>query len=246
VVQANRRPRRSLLNPLGEYRSQHIVPSKGKREKKRKRKGKPLSEEPEQDLSRKHAPSAEVPEPPDMQRHLTIGFNSTTRYLESLAQGSATTTTQGQKPKFSKVGNPSADSSHSKKPRPIVAIFVPRSDHPSILYSHLPLLIKTASLAPPSSPTPRLVSLPKGAEELLSAALAIPRAGLIGLIDGAPNTDPFIDFIRQQVPELEVPWLHDAAAGIYSPVNIKVIQTSAPVHSKKRKLSQASQPMGDD
>lgn len=201
---------------------------------------------PEQDPLEKHAPPTEVPETPAIQQHLTIGFNSTTKHLESLAQASAPQNTQNQEPKSSNVGNPIADPSDPDKPEAIVAIFVPGSDQPSILYSHLPLLIKTASLASPSSPAPRLVSLPKGAEERLSAALSIPRAGLIGLMEGAPNTDSFIEFIRQQVPEVEVPWLREAAAGAYLPVNIKTIQTSAPASQKKRKLPQASRHMEDD
>lgn len=205
-----------------------------------------MRENEEQDPLGKHAPHAEVLETPALQQHLTIGFNSTTRYLESLAQASAPKNTQSQEPTSSNVGTPNANPSNPDEPKPIVAVFVLGSDRPSILYSHLPLLIKTASLVSSSSPPPRLVSLPKGAEERLSAALSIPRAGLIGFIEGAPNTDSFIDFIRQQVPEVEVPWLHEAAAGAYLPVNIRTIQTSAPANQKKRKLSHASHRMEDD
>jgi len=228
------------LGPLGEFRSQYIVPSKGKREKRRKRKEKALSEEPEQDPLEKLAPHAEIPERPGMQNHLTIGFNSTTKYLEALAQRPSLEQTP------TNVEESSKDISDPLNRKPLIAVFVPGSDQPSILYSHLPLLIKIASLAAASSPPPRLVSLPKGSEERLSAALSIPRVGLIGLIEGAPNADSFIGFIRQQVPEVEVPWLHEAVAGAYLPVNIKAIQTSAPAFQKKRKLSQASRHMEDD
>ena len=111
--------------------------------------------------------------------------------------------------------------------RSLAAIFVPYSDQSSILYSHLPVLIKTASFAPSTSPAPRLTMLPRGAEERLAAALSIPRIGLIGIVDGAPDTDVLIDFARRKVPEIEVPWLDEGARGLYRPVNIKAVQTTA-------------------
>lgn len=240
MTQANRQPSRSLLSPLGQYRSQSIVPSRGKREKKRKKRENRPPKEPQQKGMESNATGSEIAQPPDMLKYLTIGFNSTTRYLESLARTAYPEVTQDQDPTTSKAETAEPTPSSPANPKPMIAIFVPRLDQPPILYSHLPLLIKTASLASTSSPPPRLISLPKGAEERLSAALSIPRAGLIGLIEGAPNINHFIEFIRQQVPEVEVPWLHEAVAGSYMPVNIKAIETNVPAYQKKAKLSHAS------
>jgi ribonuclease P/MRP protein subunit POP3 len=194
----------------------------------------------------KDASCNEIPETPGIQQYITTGFNSTTKYLEGLAQRYASMNTQSQKEPSSNVEKPIANPPEPDKPKLMAAVFVPGSDRPSILNSHLPLLIKTASLASASSPSPRLVLLSNEAEERLSAALSLPRAGLIGLIEGAPSTESLVEFVRQQVPEVEVPWLHQSIAGSYLPVNIKAIQTSAPVNQKKNKLSQASQHMEDD
>ncbi len=228
-AQANQRPGRSLLSPIGEYASQHVNPAKGKREKKRKRKDRHAAEEPSQDGLEEANRRVNSPEMPAIKNYLTIGFNSTTRYLEALAQISAPQR-EGQDAGPSKTPH----SRTAPIPKPLAAIFVPRFDQPSILHSNLPLLIEAASLASPSSPQPSLVTLPKGADERLSAAIAIPRVGLIGLLDGAPNADLIINFIRQHVPKVEVPWLDEAARGLYRPVNIKAVETNVPVEKKAR------------
>lgn len=160
-----------------------------------------------------------------MQSHLTIGFNTTTRYLETLAQRLAPSKDSGQGPNPDMVLGPKA---------PLAAIFIPRSDRPSIMHSHLPLLTKTASLATPSSPPIRLVMLRKGAEERLGAALALPRVGLIGLIEGAPDSKGLIDFIRVCVSQVEVPWVQEAMTGQYLPVKVNEIETSAPLESRRK------------
>ena len=76
--------------------------------------------------------------------------------------------------------------------------------------------------------------LAKGAEERLGAALSIPRVGLIGLIDGAPESKGLIEFVRKCVPQVEVPWIQEAMAGAYLPVKINEIETSAPLESKRK------------
>lgn len=82
--------------------------------------------------------------------------------------------------------------------------------------------------------------LPKGAEERLGAILSVPRVGLIGLIDGALESKVLIEFIRERVPQVEVPWVQEAMAGAYLPVKINEIETSAPVESKRKGQPRAS------
>lgn len=157
----------------------------------------------------------------DLQKHLTIGFNSTTRYLEMLAQRSPL--------------NPKAKESPSSGMidlTPLAVVFVPRFDQPTILHSHLPLLVKATSSASPAVPVIRLVTLPKGAEERLGIALSIPRVGLIGLLDGTPEAAPIIAMVRLTVPGIEIPLPQEAMTGAYLPVNIKLIQTTAPIETK--------------
>ncbi|KAI9880217.1 MAG: hypothetical protein M1830_004803 [Pleopsidium flavum] len=168
------------------------------------------------------------PSPPDLLAFLTIGFNSTTRQLEALARKSV----------------PRALASHLHTSQPalngqsqllqnFVAIFVPRSSQPSILYAHLPLLIATASLASSFSPPIRLVTLPKVADARLSAALALPRVGLIGLMEGAPHSAALSDYVREHVSKVEVPWLNEAKAGKYLPLKVKAVQMMTPLIQKE-------------
>lgn len=178
--------------------------------------------------------------PPEIHNHVTVGFNSTTRYLELLAQESSRITND--------VDNAGAVAAvkASANLKPLAAIFVSRSSQPPVLYSHLPLLTKAASLAVPSSPSTRIVPLPEGAADRLKAALGIPRVGMVGLIDGAPNASSLIELIRQQVPELEIPWLQEAAKGTYLAAKINAIQTDAPVNTKRRARNSSSAMAPDD
>lgn len=165
--------------------------------------------------------------PPEMHNHVTVGFNTTTQYLELLAQRSSKSTNEVNS------SGATAAVKTSANLKPLAAVFVSRSSQPPVLYSHLPLLTKAASLAIPSSPSTRIISLPEGAAERLKAVLGIPRVGVVGLIDGAPNASSLIELIRQQVPELEVPWLQEAVKGTYLAVKINAIQTDAPLNPKR-------------
>lgn len=189
-------------------------------------------EAPNQHGSKHDNQRASGPDTPEVLEYLTVGFNSTTRYLEALAQRSITRDKQKQGPAESEPDLSRAFSTDSKNLRSMAAIFVPRSDQPTILYSHLPLLIKAASFVPFSSSAPRLVTLPKGAQERLADALSIPRVGLVGLIDGAPNGNLLMEVVKQKVLEVEVPWLTKEGRGVYTPVNIKAVQTCALVDQK--------------
>ena len=118
------------------------------------------------------------------------------------------------------------------------AVFVARADQPPMLHAHLPLLIKAASLANLSKPPIRLVSLPSKAEERLIAALKLRRVGVIGLLNEAPGADALVEFLRMTVSVVEVPWLQEATVGRYLPVEIRAVETSAPVEEKRKRLRQ--------
>lgn len=77
-----------------------------------------------------------------------------------------------------------------------------------------------------------MVPLPKGAESRLSAALAIPRVGLIGIMEGAPHASPLLDQARNHVRVVEVPWLKEAVAGEYLPLKIAATESRAPPGTK--------------
>lgn len=157
---------------------------------------------------------------PDLQKFLTVGFNSTNRHLESLVKAT-----------FQDNDETTGQESASW----MSAVFVPRLDQPSALNAHLPLLIKMASIRSPLKPPIYLVSLPKAAEQRLSTRLNTPRVGLVGLLDGAPGAEGLLEFVRGVVPAVEVPWLEEATTGIYMPVAVNTIGTSVPVVQKRKR-----------
>ncbi|MCJ1270671.1 RNase P and RNase MRP subunit [Lobaria immixta] len=162
----------SFLSPVGDYRRQHLSFSNEKPAKKGKKRKRSIKET----FASTFIDSAS----PEVLEFMTVGFNTTTRHLEDLAQKCT-----GKKP--------------------LVAIFVPHAEQPKILHSHLPVLIKAASLGSPSLPPIRLVPLASGAEARLIKALGIPRVGLIGLMDNAPAASQLIQLTRTHVPVVEIP-----------------------------------------
>jgi hypothetical protein len=149
---------------------------------------------------------------------ITVGFNSTVRSLELCAQSST--------PDPLKAGRGSLMLSHeSLGSRGLVAVFVDRSTYPPILYSDLPVLVYTASLAFPEEPPIRLVTLPPGAHSKLSAALGVPRSSILGIRKAAPDVEPLVKFVRENVPPIDISWLRKAK-GIYLPVKIKTTKTT--------------------
>lgn len=230
----------SLLEPIGEYRLRHVNPSRGKRKRKRKRKEDCRDQQPVKEHSIEGDLGFGVAKKPAVHEYLTLGFNSTTRYLEALVPRSTLEDRENQDIIPPIVAEAEASLNAFGNAKPMAAVFVSSTDQNLMLYSHLPLLIKVASLASPLSPTPRLITLPKGADERLSAATSIPRAGLIGLVDGAPEGKSLIDFARRNVPEVEVPWLKEIARGSYRPIKIKTVHISGPLNPENARSSQLS------
>lgn len=200
--------------------------SKGKRAKKRKR----LNESSISELERTKDTRLFNP---DLTKCVTIGFNSTMRHLEALAQKAAPSSllvnrtdpvAAEELSKSQKTGQSDTEISSQKQ---LLAIFVPYMKQSSKLYAHLPILVKTASMAFPHLPAIRLVTLPVDAENRLSKALQIPRVGLIGLECDAPGVSALAEMVRANVPELIVPWLQESKAGAYLPTNIKAIYPKA-------------------
>ncbi|KAG8531481.1 uncharacterized protein KY384_003110 [Bacidia gigantensis] len=195
-----------LLSPIGQYRLHHVTPSKGKRARKRRH-----QEQPSEDAT------VEKPNPqrPPICEHLTVGFNSTTRHLEASAQASKS-------------------AERSSLPH-LVAVFVAVEEGSNVLHSQFPLLCKVGSKAQPDLPEIRLVSLPRGAEQRLAKALGIHRVGPIGLLVNAPDSEPLVQFVRDNIAAIEVPWLDHLTRGELLPTQIKTIETTAPVKVKKAK-----------
>jgi ribonuclease P/MRP protein subunit POP3 len=128
---------KSLLSPIGHYRAEHVQPSRGKRQKKRKR----------QELNPAELPSA-LPPAPEITSCIDVGFTTVTRHLQNTD---------------AKMYNPDTASGPATNLsiRSYSAIFVARSGQPSILASHLPQMVATASRSHPLQQPTRLVGLSK-------------------------------------------------------------------------------------
>ena len=222
----------SLLTPIGEHRSKFVIPSKGKRDKRNKGKSKRLS------LSKKNVMDSVddqeqgvlVPPLPVIASFLTIGFNSTERCLEAAAQSCVPAS----------ISDAVGIQDIQDKQTPLAAVFVDRSDYPPLVYSHLPLLVATASQNTPLEPQIRLIALSKGAGTRLSAALHIPRTAIIGLGRDAPGARSLVNFIQDKVAPIEVPWLLGVLEVSYLPVSISAttIMGSGPAGTTSQPVKQ--------
>ncbi|KAI0455621.1 hypothetical protein F5B21DRAFT_471026 [Xylaria acuta] len=200
----------NLLCPLGHYRSQHIHASKGNRAKKRKRK----------ELPDKEA-TLPVPPAPELKSYVDIGLSFVTHSLQRTAS-EAGCLRDGQDP-----GDRPASRFYS-------AIFVVRSGQPNALSSHLPQMIAVACKSHPLQPPTRLVELPKACEGRLHESLGIPRVSCIGVCVDAPNSNALVDFMREHVPVVKVPWLQEAARAEYRGTKINTIETVMGIKKKTK------------
>lgn len=219
------------MKPIGDYRSSKIVCLEGKRKKKRAKQREDFTEG---SFSANRTPLAS----PEIQNFVTIGFNSTTRYLEMLAHSNLPSTFfRGELDNTFRGSllTPELGISSGellKGHRPLVAVFITHAEQSSVIHAHLPVLIKTASLALSSAPA-TLVELSKGAEACLCKALQLSRISVIGLMGGAPGASELIESIRTRVPAVEISWLGVAKAGQFLPTKTKAIHTSNLNGSKK-------------
>ncbi|KAI1180000.1 hypothetical protein F4777DRAFT_530647 [Nemania sp. FL0916] len=206
----------SLLSPLGYYRSQYIYASKGSRAKKRKRKE-------ESDQEPKPLPPA-----PEIQSYIDVGLACVSRCLQ-------TSTSEGLGPDSLPDG---VISSEIPTSRFYSAIFVARSGQPNALSSHLPQMVAVACKSHPSQPPIRLVELPRACESRLCESLGIHRVSCIGIYANAPNSNALIDFTRNHVGIIQVPWLQEAGKAEYRAVKIKATETA--IGDRKKPKGQSS------
>ncbi|CAJ2510158.1 Uu.00g060580.m01.CDS01 [Anthostomella pinea] len=207
----------TLLAPLGRHRSEHARPSKGKRAKKRKRKE---ASEKETD-----APS---PPAPEILSYVDVGLTTVTRNMQKQAA-------EGRLLGLLPPGQTSAEVGNSAG-RFYSVVFVARSGQANMLNSHLPQMVAVASNSHPSRIPTRLVGLSKACEDRLSESLGIPRASCIALCDDAPNSEALVEFIRQRVPIVDVPWLKVASQAEHQPTKINTIETSIGAKKQRSKV----------
>jgi len=140
--------------------------------------------------------------------YVTVGFNSTIRYLQKLVQPA---------PVASAAGSP-------EEANPIVdmaAIFVCTLTLPALLTSVIPPYMAAASARQPSRTQIRLVSLPVQAERLLANTLFQSRVGFVGLLQDAPGAKELIRLTRDRASLVDVPWSTKDTQVEYKSVCIK-------------------------
>ncbi|EFX00231.1 hypothetical protein CMQ_7233 [Grosmannia clavigera kw1407] len=184
-----------------------------------------------------------VPPLPELAAFVDIGLTKITRVLAENACPSLQT---------DKDGGHAAQSASTQPPElsPYSIIFVARSGHPSVFYSHFPQMVAVASHSrkrtstdsldacvgsPSSIMDPiRLVGFSHGCEDRLSACLGIPHVSSIALRAGATQSQGLVDFVRGRVPPVEIQWLQEARAGDYRKTHIHMAEVT--VGPKKKKV----------
>lgn len=162
-----------------------------------------------------------LPAPPLIAADLKVGLNSVTRHLESVAARKGATT----------------DASDQPAPRHLAVVYIPKAQDDMIV-AHLPALAAVASAAYVMRPATRLVLLNSNAEKRLAAALGLPRVGAVGIMENGERS-AVVDFVREHVPAVDVPWMKEATAAKYLVLNIETSEvkpkTQAEPTSKKKK-----------
>ncbi|TLD30512.1 hypothetical protein PspLS_02338 [Pyricularia sp. CBS 133598] len=204
----------SLLSPLGDYRRGHLVPSKGKRSKKKSK----------EQASDGQTPGSERPRPPppELSAYVDVGLASITRCLQDDSESSSIVS-----------GGDQQTPGNLKGP-PYSMILVARSGHSSAFHSHFPQMVAMASKSRPDQPAIRLLGFSKSCEDRLSDCLGVPRVSSVALRAGAPLSKPLIEFVQQHVPIIEIPWVEEVTAG-YQETKIKTVE--APVGRKKQRVA---------
>ncbi|KFY02898.1 hypothetical protein O988_01824 [Pseudogymnoascus sp. VKM F-3808] len=201
----------SLLSPIGHYRTTHITPSKGKRNKKAKRRQVKLG-------AAQPAPDTPSVLKPELSAHILVGLNSTTRHLESQSRQACPQSLDMQIP--------------SDSPKHLAVLVTTWPSIPAILTSHLYQLLQTSSLLYPNLPQTRLVTLPRSSEKRLCSALGVARAGFIAIFDSAPCSTTVTEFCLANIPGIEVNgWLKPDQKP-FMPLKINTIETADSVLQK--------------
>lgn len=180
-----------LLQPVGDFRRDHVPQSKGKGRAGKAR-------------NTTHDPL------PETYNHLTVGFNSTVRRLESLASG--------RKPAILSAATPTRPTAPEVN---LSVVFVCRQNLPDIMTSSLPLLVASSA---PKSKRSRLVELSSQAEAKIAQALQQPRVGVLGVEEGAPGAETVLRFVAESLDTVDVPWIDQPEHPVYFPVKVKTTE----------------------
>ncbi|KAF7971696.1 hypothetical protein HWV62_20152 [Athelia sp. TMB] len=184
-------------------------------------------------------------EPPSVLEHLITGINEVTRSLEGQLTLARTpvTISGGPNPPASKdpqTANASASTTTQTPLSPrIKLIFICRADiDPPLLIAHIPPLVATHNSISRVEDAIKLVTLPRGAEASLGAALGLRRVAVLAVTEGAERLDLF-GTLLPSVPTLTAPWRVPTTSLKLAPTRVKQVRTSAPKDMKAAKEERA-------
>ncbi|EPQ62255.1 BgtA-20184 [Blumeria graminis f. sp. tritici] len=220
-----------FLHPIGQYRSSHASPSKGKRSKRRAKNSVLMAKSAGSDNY--HPPA------PEITSSVIVGLNNVVRRLESLSNIYRTRASKPHEPQLGNEAKNPYKAVHSIEQH-FSAIFVVSDSLPQIIHEHLPELVIAASLATPQIPGTRLIQLPTSCSTQLCLSLGLPSVSTVGILEGAPHSKSLIEFVRQCVPMVISPWFREVKCNSYLPVQVKAIESSAPLTKKEQKKPDVS------
>lgn len=179
----------------------------------------------------RHEPG--IPFVPEISTYVVVGLNSILRSLESLSNQARILNKEFKECENSGEHQETIDSNPNQFNRKFSTIFMLSSSQPAIIQDILPQMVAAVSLMHPELPSTRLLKLPYSCRAQLCHALNLPRISVIGILDDAPNSSGFLEFVRKHVPEIEIPWMRESKNCSYLPVKINSMETLVPP-SKKR------------
>ena len=151
---------------------------------------------------------------PSISKHITVGLNSTVRHLETLSSPVVPNVFRRNVPDDDRQVSRPPELCSTRKLQHLAIIFILQSNS-DIARAHLPVLARTASLAHSALSPTILVPLSARAQTELVETLQQPRAGMIGIMEGAPGAQTLICSVRERVAPVDVPWLEEAITGQY-------------------------------
>ncbi|KAK4123813.1 hypothetical protein N657DRAFT_572969 [Parathielavia appendiculata] len=210
-----------LLAPLGLYRRTFITPSKGKRKR--------FNNDPSSETPASSTQAPPVPPPPELAAHVDVGLSAISRTLQAMSGKNEAGP--------SSIDAPAKRGKSDSKPnaKPYTVVFVARSGQSPAFNCHFPQMVAVAAQSQLADKAIRLVGFSKACEDRLSAALGIPRVSSIALREDAPQAKGLVDFVREHVAPIEVPWLQEAQSGRFLETKIDAVATK--VGTKKPKPS---------
>jgi len=202
----------SLIEPIGHHRRRYIQPSKGKRERKRKR-----AQDRKAGEEEKKTPT--TPPLPEISKQIDVGLPSISRTLQRLASAANIETSHGENSLGEKLVQDNS---------PVYSVvFVAKHGQPTTFHCHFPQMVIAASKNACCKEPIRLVGLSEPCADRLSAALGMPRVSAIALHDDAPQAKALVEYVREHVPPASSTWLFPGNQHCpgYLATDIKAIET---------------------